>query len=345
MGAWTDAALLWLPGCFLLSLALTEMVRRLALRAKLIDVPNARSSHQAPTPRGGGVAIVLSFAIGVLLLQRGGQIGLREAAMWLVAGGIVAVVGFLDDRWQLRASTRLVGHVAATSLVVLMLGRMPPLTLLGTPVDLAWLGPPAAVLYMTWAVNFFNFMDGIDGIAALECIAVCLGGALLNHLVLGGHSWMLPVLLAACAAGFLAWNWPPARIFMGDAGSGFLGLVIGAMTLAYAYQAPVLFWGWFILQGCFMVDATTTLLRRVRRGQRASQPHRSHAYQYASRRCGSHRTVTLACAAITLLWLLPMALSVTLGWLDGVWALLIAYTPLVGLAYHFRAGAGELQDR
>ena len=332
-----------LAGCLMLSLALTAAVRTLALNANMLDVPNDRSSHRTPTPRGGGLAIVLSFVAGTMVLHLLGHQALGGLGIWLGAGGLVALLGLVDDRWQLRASTRLAGHLLATVSVVWLLGRMPPVIVLGHAIDLAWAGPPAAVLYLTWAVNFYNFMDGIDGIAALEAVTVGLGGALLNQLVLGGTSAVMPLLLAACAAGFLFWNWPPARIFMGDAGSGFLGLIVGVMTLVYAYQAPVLFWCWMILQGCFMVDSTTTLLRRVRRGQRASQAHRSHAYQYASRRLGSHRTVTLACGALTLGWLLPLAVVTALQQLDGALALAIAYAPLIALAYHFNAGAPEQQ--
>ena len=328
-----------------LSFLLTAAIRAVARSAKLIDVPNERSSHAVPTPRGGGIAMVLSFFAGILLLD---MWGLPRPAVFeglVLAAALVAAVGLIDDRWQLSALTRLLCHVAAAMWALWHLGTMPPLTFLGASVDLGWSGPPLAIIYMVWAINAFNFMDGIDGIAALETITVAAGGALLNYVVIGGTSWLLPVMLALCAFGFLVWNWPPARIFMGDAGSGFLGLTIGLMTLGYGFQAPVLFWCWFILQGCFVVDATTTLLRRVGRGQRPWLPHRSHAYQFAARRYAAHRPVTLACAGITLFWLLPLATTVALGWLDGVWALAIAYTPLVALAYHFRAGAPELQDR
>lgn len=327
-----------------LSWLLTAAVRAVARSAKLIDVPNERSSHSVPTPRGGGVAIVLSFLFGLFLLD---LLGPQRPAVFgglVVAAVLVAAVGLIDDRWQLRASTRMLGHLAAAMWVLWHLGSMPPLPVLGVSIDLGWLGPPLATVYIAWAINFFNFMDGIDGIAALETIAVSVGGALLNYVVIGGTSWLLPMLLALSAAGFLVWNWPPARIFMGDAGSGFLGLMVGAMTLGYGYQAPVLYWCWLILQGCFMVDATTTLLRRVMRGESPGQPHRTHAYQFAARLRGGHRPVTVAYAALTLLWLLPIATTVALDRLDGALACVIAYLPLVVLAFRYHAGAREMQD-
>ena len=199
-------------------------------------------------------------------------------------------------------------------------------------------------LYIVWMINLFNFMDGIDGIASVEAITTSLGGALLWWLAGSGNGWIAAVVFASCVAGFLVWNFPPAKIFMGDAGSGFLGLMVALLSLWCAQATPVLFWSWFILIGCFMVDATTTLVRRVRRGERFFDAHRAHAYQYAARRAGRHLPVTLACGAINLLWLLPLAALVALGKLDGLTGVLIGYAPLVGLAFHFRAGDSAAQE-
>jgi len=131
---------------------------------------------------------------------------------------------------------------------------------------------------------------------------------------------------------------------MGDAGSGFLGLVLALLALWSSQTTPHLFWGWFILVGCFMVDATTTLIRRVRRGERFHEAHRSHAYQYAARRHGSHKRITLAVGLVNILWLLPLAILVALRKLDGVAAVLIAYMPLVWLAFRYKAGDRSAQD-
>lgn len=139
-------------------------------------------------------------------------------------------------------------------------------------------------------------------------------------------------------AGFLAWNFPPARIFMGDAGSGFLGLMLGALSFQAAWVAPSLLWSWVILLGVFVVDATLTLLRRLARGERVYQAHRSHAYQHAARRLGRHRPVTLAVGAINLLWLLPIALWVGIGGGCGGLGVMVAYTPLVILGWRWGAG-------
>ena len=180
-----------------------------------------------------------------------------------------------------------------------------------------------------------------NGIASLEAITVCVGAALCCWLAGVGSAAWLPLLLAAATAGFLAWNYPPARIFMGDAGSGFLGIVLGGLSLQAAWQAPQLFWSWLILLGAFVVDATWTLARRLLRGERVHEAHRSHAYQRASRRLGQHRAISLSVAAINLIWLSPIAVFVALGWIDGVAGLILAYAPLVLVVAVLGAGGPE----
>ncbi len=325
-------------GAIALSWGLTALVRRYALTTQLLDLPNERSSHTVPTPRGGGVAIVLSLLLLVLLMGALGFIEARLAVASIGAGSTIALLGFLDDRSSLPARWRFLGHAAAAAWVLWWMGRVPPVPVLGMLVDLSYAGPALCGLYLVWMVNLFNFMDGIDGIASIEAITTTLGGALLWWLAGSGTGWVVALLFAACVGGFLVWNFPPAKIFMGDAGSGFLGLMVALLSLWCGQATPALFWAWFILIGCFMADATTTLVRRVRRGERFHEAHRSHAYQYASRRVGRHLPVTLACGAINLLWLLPLAAAVALGRLDGTFGIVIAYAPLVWLAFRYKAG-------
>jgi Fuc2NAc and GlcNAc transferase len=193
-------------------------------------------------------------------------------------------------------------------------------------------------------VNLFNFMDGIDGIASIEAITVSLAGALTWWLATGTPYWFAPVGFAACVAGFLVWNYPPAKIFMGDVGSGFIGMVLAIFSLWAAQQVTQVFWCWFILMGCFMVDATTTLVRRVRRGEKFHEAHRSHAYQYAARKHGSHKSVSVAFLAVTALWLFPLSVAVALGRLDGLAGVVVAYLPLIVLAFRYKAGDRAAQE-
>lgn len=334
---------LWwlLPVAGAVSLLLTALLRRYALTRSLMDIPNARSSHKVPTPRGGGVAIVLAFLLALPFLAWAGEISWALAWALLGGGGWVAVVGFLDDHGHIAARWRLLAHFAGAIWALCWLGGLPPLKMAGFILDLGWFGHIAVAFYLVWLLNLYNFMDGIDGIAGVEAVTVCLGGALLYALLGQSSLALLPLLLAAACAGFLYWNFPPAKIFMGDAGSGFLGLVLGILSLQAAWVAPQLLWAWLILLAVFIVDATWTLLRRLLRGDKVYEAHRSHAYQYASRRHGRHLPVTLAVLAINLGWLLPMALLVAIGRLDGLLGFALASAPLVFLAVRYDAGKQE----
>lgn len=328
---------------FVLSWVLTAWVRRYALASALLDHPNERSSHTVATPRGGGVAIVMSCLAITAVLAVGGFLEPR-LTMALAAGGVVAALGFIDDRHNIAARWRFLGHAVAAAWIVFCLDDIPPVTILGIPLNHAAVGPLLATVYVIWMINLFNFMDGIDGIASVESITVALGGAFVWWLAGSGSGWLLAVVFAFCVAGFLMWNFPPAKIFMGDAGSGFLGLTVALLSLWCSQAAPHLFWAWFILSGCFMVDATTTLLRRVLAGERFYKAHRNHAYQYAARQHGSHRLVTLSVLAINALWLLPWAVVVALQRLDGFVGSSLAFAPLVWLALHYKAGHRAAQE-
>lgn len=320
---------------------MTAGLRRYALSRSLLDIPNARSSHTLPTPRGGGLAFVVAFLVAMLGFGLGGYIAPSELVSVLGAGGLVALIGFMDDHGHIAARWRLLGHFAAAGWGLGWLGGMPPLMVFGLPLAPVWLSVVIGALYLVWLLNLYNFMDGIDGIASIEAICVCLGGSLLYWATGHAQAAWLPMLLAVTVAGFLFWNFPPARIFMGDAGSGFLGIVLGLLALQAGWINPLLFWGWLILLGVFVVDATFTLGRRLVRGEKVYEAHRSHAYQYASRRHGSHRTVSLAVAAINVGWLLPVAVAVVVMKLDGAVGTLVAYVPLILLAVTYQAGEKE----
>ena len=330
-----------LPACAVVALFLTGALRQYALAKSLIDVPNARSSHVVPTPRGGGVAIVVSFLVALIFATSMGAV--TWTLMWALmgAGMGIAVLGFLDDHGHIVARWRLLGHFIAATWALYWIGGLPPLTVLGFVFDLGWVGHVLAAFYLVWLLNLYNFMDGIDGIASVEAIFVCLGATLLYWLTGNSELAPLPLLLAFAVSGFLYWNFPTARIFMGDAGSGFLGITLGILSLQAAWAAPQLLWSWLILLGVFIVDATWTLFRRLLRREKIYEAHRSHAYQFASRTYKKHLPVTLGVGAINLCWLLPMALLVANGYLDGLLGVLIAYLPLAALAVKFNAGGKE----
>jgi Fuc2NAc and GlcNAc transferase len=336
MSAW-----FFLPIVFLCSIFLTRKIRLYALSHSLIDIPNVRSSHSIPTPRGGGIAIVLSFLMSLPLVAVEGYLSWGHVVGIIGAGGGIAVLGFLDDHGHIAARWRLLGHFAAASWSLYWVGGLPPLVVFGVSIDVGVFSYIIAALYLVWMLNLYNFMDGIDGIASIEAITVCVGAVFLYYV--SGFEQLIwgPLLLAFAVSGFLYWNFPPARIFMGDAGSGFLGVTLAVLSLQAAAVSSSLFFIWLILLGVFIVDATVTLIRRLLRGDKVYEAHRSHAYQFASRRFGSHRSVSLAVGLINIFWLLPLAYLVAIDVLDGGVALMVAYAPLIFISLKLNAGGLE----
>jgi Fuc2NAc and GlcNAc transferase len=326
------------------SALLTQLIRRVAAGSGVLDVPNPRSSHAVPTPRGGGAAIVLVTTVGLLVFALCGVLRL-DLACALVGGGLaVAVVGFIDDRRSLSAATRLMVHFLAALWALAWLGGLPALRVGTNLISAAWFGYFLGAGGIVWAINLFNFMDGIDGLAASEAIFVSLAGAVLTvSLVNGAGVGFAALVFAAASGGFLVWNWPPARIFLGDVGSGYLGFVVVVLAVSASRDNPVALWIWLILGGAFFVDATVTLLRRLLRGERVYEAHRSHAYQWLARRWGSHRRVTLAVLAVNIVWLLPWAMLAARFPSGAAVAVLAALAPLTLVAVILGAGRTELR--
>ena len=303
-------SLAWFIGALVCSAVLTGLVRRSALAKGRLDIPNARSSHTTPTPRGGGLAIVVTAMLGGAALWWLGAFTGAAVAGALIGGALVAGVGYLDDVRGMRALTRFCVHMAAAVLATAWLLANP-----GAPFFTAipqWLSVIVLAIAIGWGINLFNFMDGIDGIAASQSAFMAGAGALLAA---GGATsgWSdLAVVTAGASVGFLLWNWPPAKIFMGDVGSGFLGfwLVILAIDLHATGALPV--WTSLILGSAFVADASITLLRRVLRGERWYEAHRSHAYQILARRWQSHLKVIVA------LWILNVAVLLPLAYVSTV---------------------------
>lgn len=264
----------------ILSVALTAYYIRYAQRNQLLDIPNHRSSHTRVTPRGGGVVFILLWVLVVLLLALLGLVPWRSVGVLLPGTLLVAMIGFCDDRRPLAARYRMLAYLGAAAASVVAMGGIDRLTLgADLYVPLSWAGSLFAIIAIVWSINLFNFMDGTDGIAAVEALFVLgVGGYFFWHA--GGQGMALVVWsLAASVAGFLWWNRPPAKLFMGDVGSASLGFVVLVCALLgeKLYRIPAILW--LLPYGVFIVDATLTLLRRVVAGQPWYEAHRSHAYQ------------------------------------------------------------------
>ncbi len=328
----------------LVACAVTWWVLRAARRLKLLQVPNERSSHQVPTPGGGGVGIVAGSVVAALP----SMFGLPYVAVPVVlAGLLLALVGYWDDRRPLPARFRLGAQLLLMAAALAVVPLDPLVAQLPIPAaDLVlWLG--LSVLGALF-INLFNFMDGIDGLAASGAIFVVLGSGGLAVLASPGlllyppFWWMLG--LAAAIAGFLVFNFPPARIFMGDVGSTFIGLMLAFFAVVGVVAEWFTLWQWLVLAGLLLADSLTTLLRRLLRGERVWLAHRRHAYQALQRRFGSHRKVTLLYLAVDLLLLLPLAWLAGL-WPDHGWAIALGtYALLVPAMIAAGAGASPATD-
>jgi Fuc2NAc and GlcNAc transferase len=305
-------------------------IRRLAIAHQMIDIPNERSSHEIPTPRGGGLAVVVIVLLATVMLLALNELSLRVGLGILVGAG-VALVGYLDDRSELSPLQRGLTHLGIAILGIILIGGMPALELGFAELEWGVVGHVVGVVGIVWMINLYNFMDGIDGIAGSEALFI-FGSATLLLMIsdlnnVAGLSLLSAVIVGA-ALGFLWWNWSPARIFMGDVASGFLGYLIAIIAIASAHASFSL-WVWLILGGAFVIDATVTLLLRVARGEKWYTAHREHLYQQLSRQWGQHQSVTMTLIALNLLWLLPLAVLAAVNHDQGSMLALIALLPLL----------------
>lgn len=324
------------------SFIFTFLFRRYAIKNNVLDIPNNRSSHSQPTPRGGGMAIVICFLGFLIFWYFKGNIQLKLFLSISIAGAIIAFVGFLDDHKGLSAKVRIIFHFLAAILIVFSIGENSNIKIFSHEFDMGWISKAIAVFFLVWALNMFNFMDGIDGLAASEAVfSSFIMGVILAIFYRNEEIAFISLAISACSLGFLLWNFPPAKIFMGDAGSGFLGIMLGTLILLSLKIDQLLFWSWAVVSGVFVVDSTVTLLRRALNGAKIYEAHRSHAYQYTAQKYNSHMIVTSSVVIINLFWLTPISYAIITGYIDGFFGLIIAYVPLIILAIVFKAGKSE----
>ncbi|MET4028133.1 Fuc2NAc and GlcNAc transferase [Marinobacter sp. MBR-99] len=322
---------------------LTVAVRSWAVRRNALVQPSERCSHSIPTPHGGGIAIAaISILLGILFSILD---WVPDASMlaFITLGFVMLALGVWDDFGDVSAKFRLVLHFVVTVIGLWSVPKLPVLSVFGYTIDAssAFVLWPLLILAWVWLINLYNFMDGIDGLAAVQAI-VLFGGMALNFWFMGEvrWSWMSAFMLAA-VLGFAILNWPPAKIFMGDGGSGFLGFVIGFLMLLSASQTNVSLWSWIILLTLFVADASVTLITRILTGQNPLQAHNLHAYQKLSRRCGRHLPVTLGYGAFMLFALVPLSMMANVFPHSGPILFLLVF--LVSCGFMVHVGAGKLE--
>ena len=288
----------------LVAAAATELAIRYARRRRLLDQPGQRRSHSVPTPRGGGIAIVLAvFGCAAPLLK----LPWIPAALLALSLILVAVIGWWDDHAPLSARARVAVQVPASVLLAsVALGTLPAAPALPLAVALGGF----IALSTTWSINLHNFMDGINGLLTAQAAFVFAMIGLLGLLGLEHGLDGVPAVLAAACLGFLPFNFPRARIFLGDVGSGALGLLVAAALWWAVLREPRWIAAGLLLVSAFAIDATATLLQRFWRGRRWYSAHREHLYQWLVRSGGSHARVVSYYMAWNLLLAAPLALLV-----------------------------------
>lgn len=288
----------------LTSVLATGGVIPLAWRLGFVDQPTSRSSHQTNTPRGGGFGILCGLAIGIAV----GHPDLEPATVALLAGALMlSLVGAVDDRRDVAVVVRLFVHLIAAVLLVVAAGPLPRLPL-PHPFDVfpGWLATSVSLLWIVGVVNVYNFLDGIDGLAGLQGVITSLAIAVAAW---NRDASIIGLALGGGCLGFLVWNWSPARVFMGDLGSGAIGfLLAGLPFLAAPAERPAAVFVVALSLCFFLADATLTLGRRIARRERIWEAHREHCYQRIVRRAHSHGLVAVAiCTAASLVAVLGVA--------------------------------------
>lgn len=317
-----------------LSFAITAVgvgvFRHWGIKKQLLDIPNERSSHESPTPRGGGLIIVIVCTIWLAASSYLQQTSIFAAI--IIGGLMIAAVSWLDDLFEVKVGWRLLVHSAAVLLAINYVGSFESVRLPGMvlPLETGMFGPVLTFLWVVWVINAYNFMDGIDGIAGSQALTAAAGWATVAWIFGMPGTLFLSVLIAGASAGFLVHNWPPAKVFMGDVGSAFLGFALGVMPLVAARELPeqapqFVFFGVAVLW-LFIFDSVLTFLRRLLRGERFWRAHREHLYQRMVIGGLSHRSVTTFYTIAAILITAAAILWIVNG---GIFRLLIVFL-LVG---------------
>lgn len=295
-----------LLGAMVLTFCLVPLVRVYALKSGLVDEPGPRRSHQVPTPRGGGLAIVIAMAPAMILLP------LPDFWTWsiLPALAAIALLGFIDDHRPVPVGGRLLVQVVAGVWVLAWFGGVPRIGIADIEFHAPWLWTPLALVAIIWLINLYNFMDGSDGLAAGQGLLTSLFFALAFYLQGESAGCWFALAVAVVCLGFLPWNFATRRIFLGDVGSLSLGLSIGMLALVGASTGTVSVWLSLVLVSVFAVDTTATLVCKVYKGERWYTAHRQHAYQRLISVGWGHRAVLVGCVVINVGVVLPVGLLV-----------------------------------
>jgi Fuc2NAc and GlcNAc transferase len=319
---------------FLICYIFTGCYRTIALKNNILDAPISRSMHTTPTPRGGGVGFVITIIVYSIFYLKKNFITSNFFNVIFQSSFGVSILGFIDDKYNLSAKIRLIIEFFMAVLILLnypfIIFQYSNYLLFQILIIILF------IFSYLWVVNLYNFMDGINGIATLEAISICLA-MLLNYYLIDYYEnfdFILTVIFSLMA--FLIWNFPKAKIFMGDVGSYFLGSVIFILSIISLNKDPNIFFSWIIIFAVFVVDSTSTLIRRLINNEDLFKAHKKHIYQYTSIKYNSHVKISLGIVCINFLWLFPISYLVISNKVNFIYGITLAYLPLLLIDYNYK---------
>jgi len=325
---------------FFLTVILTRALIQASDRMGMIDSPNNRSSHSTPTPKGGGLGFSIIFLIYALAMVFW-RPDLSHLFYPLLFGApAVLLLGWLDDRFTLSARFRLAVHFLVAIFVYFLVtdGFKDPMNISFLP-DSIWVSGIFCVLFISWFINLYNFMDGADGIAASTAVAGSVLLAVISFFHGSGPIAGIYCVIGYTVSGFLVYNWQPAKIFMGDTGSYFLGFVFATMALICKAHADISFYSSIVIFGFFIFDTTYVLFRRALRMEKLFQAHQMFIFHKLMRtKNWSHQKVSVLYTSVMVVWLFPLANLASIYDDYGMLVVVVAYAPLLGLAIWTKAG-------
>lgn len=317
-------------GVLIISLVMSYFYPAFALKYGFHAKPNFRSLHTKIMPRGVGIVIVSIMLPVIFLLRQKDFIPHNEFIVLLSGGLLVSLVGFLDDRFEISARIRFPVQIAAAVWICFWLGASPVLNLGFTTIDLGWFGAILAVVMLVWFYNLFNFIDGIDAMAMSSVVFVSFSMGIILFLEQESSLAIILFFLGIANLGVLYFNWPPAKVFLGDVGTSFNSYTLSVIIMSSLWTGKPIVWIWLILLAYYLTDTTLTTSVRIIKFRRTwYHPHRSHAYQNLARIWDNHLKMVSIVWLINLVWLLPLAI-LAYRMPENAWLyFMVAYFPVV----------------
>jgi Fuc2NAc and GlcNAc transferase len=309
------------------------LYKKFAIYTGIFAHQNHRTLHDEPIPRGGGVVFSILFILFIFLIWPYLELSNNLFLILGVGGGVATLFGFIDDIMNIRARTKLIIQLLLSGWVVYWLYLDSLLVMNWMPI---YIMITACLFFMVWMMNAYNFMDGVDGMASSGAIFSSLTLALVLSLTSNSVE-LIPIfiLIATTVSGFIIFNWPPATIFMGDAGSVFLGYIFGALLIFTTLNGSLSIWNWLIVFGYFFADTTVTQIVRIILVKKWYLAHQSHAYQNIARINGSHLKVTSRVTLYNIIWILPIAIWSALQPEMEILAAILSVTPALVVVYKY----------